>query len=229
MITTALRSAACFRDVGEQELAGIARHAGERCLSPGEALFEQGESAHRFFLVAVGRTKVTMLTAEGKQVLIGLAGPGEFCGLAVALARSEYPSSARAIVATRAVAWPTTYWPTLIEEHPRLAVALTRALGRHVDEVNNRMAELATVEVERRVALAVLRLADRAGCPVEGGVRIDFPLTRQDIAEMTGTTLHSVSRIVSAWANHGLVRRGRARLVVSDLAGLKRIARGQPG
>lgn len=229
MISTTLGGVACFGDLGEAELAAVARHAGERLLVPGEVLFEQGEPAERFFLIASGRTKVTMVTSEGKQVLIRLVGAGDFCGLAIALARRDYPASARAIVPTLAISWPMSYWPTLLERHPQVAVGVTRALGRHIDDVHSRMAELATEEVERRIAHAVLRLVDRAGRPAEGGVGIDFPVTRQDIAEMTGTTLHSVSRIVSAWGSRGLVRRGRARLVVSDLAALERIARGDPG
>ena len=89
------------------------------------------------------------------------------------------------------------YWEELLANYPRIAIGITRSLGRHITDVHARIAELATEEVEQRVAHAVLRLARSAGTPVEGGLRIDFPITRQDLAEMTGTTLHSVSRIVS--------------------------------
>jgi CRP-like cAMP-binding protein len=74
------------------------------------------------------------------------------------------------------------------------------------------------------VAHAVLRLAEKAGRPEGGGLRIDFPITRQDIAEMTGTTLHTVSRILSAWEGQGLVEGGRQKLMVNDTAALARIA-----
>lgn len=89
------------------------------------------------------------------------------------------------------------------------------------------MGPSSTAEVERRVALAVLRLVHCAGEPVPEGIRIDFPITRQDIAELTGATLHSVSRIVSAWGRRGIVGRRRARLVVRDVAGLGRVAEGE--
>ena len=113
--------------------------------------------------------------------------------------------------------------------YPRIAIGITRSLGRHITDVHARIAELATEEVEQRVAHAVLRLARSAGTPVEGGLRIDFPITRQDLAEMTGTTLHSVSRIVSGWAGRGIVGRGRASLVIRDLPTLERIGRGEKG
>lgn len=230
MIENALRNAAPFRDLGPTALAEIARRASERQLTSGEAMFNQGDPAERFFLVVEGRLKVTMIVPDGKQVLVRLIFPGDFCGLTPVLTISEYPATARAIVASRAVTWPTSFWPTLIEMRPGLALGLTQALGRHLAEAHTRIAELSTAEVERRVASAVLRLADRAGEPVEGGgVRIDFPVTRQDIAELTGTTLHSVSRIISAWVTRGIVGRGRARLIVRDVPALERIAEGHAG
>lgn len=225
MIERMLRQAEPFRELEPPALAEIARHASERRLAPGEALFEQGEPADRYFLITQGRLKVTMIVPEGKQVLVRLAFPGDFCGLALALARPDYPASALAVVASDAISWPTDYWPTMIETYPAIAIDATRVLGRHVAEVHARLAELSTIEVERRVAHAVLRLTRRAGVPAAGGgVRVDFPVTRQDLAELTGTTLHSVSRIISGWGGRGIVGRGRARLVVHDLSALERIA-----
>ena len=75
---------------------------------------------------------------------------------------------------------------------------------------------MSTQQVERRVAHALLRLARQAGRKVEQGVEIDFPISRQDIAEMTGTTLHTVSRTLSAWESQGLIESGRQRVVLRD-------------
>jgi CRP-like cAMP-binding protein len=85
---------------------------------------------------------------------------------------------------------------------------------------------MSTEEVERRVAHAVLRLSRQAGRKEEDGIRIDFPISRQDIAEMTGTTLHTVSRILSAWEARGLVEGGRQKLLVRDMNGLSALADG---
>lgn len=82
-------------------------------------------------------------------------------------------------------------------------------------------------EVERRVAHAILRLARQAGRRIEGGVQIDFPITRQDVAQMTGTTLHTVSRILSAWEDQGLVEGGRKRIVLRDAHRLFLLAEGR--
>ena len=227
MIASALQSVPAFRDVDCGGLEEIAHHATKRRLDAGDALFEQGEPAANFYLVIEGRLKVTMITQEGKQVLVRHVHPGDLCGFALALARPAYPATCRALVPVQGLGWQMRYWEVLLESYPRVAIAITRSLGHHITDVHARIAEFATEEVEQRVAHAVLRLAGKAGTPVEGGLRIDFPITRQDIAEMTGTTLHSVSRIVSAWAGRGIVGRGRAHLVVRDLPGLERIARGE--
>ena len=226
MIATALRRAPPFLELDCAELAEIARHATQRHLEPGDALFEQGEPARRFYLVVQGWLKVTMITPKGKQVVVRLIVPRDFCGIALALGRRDHPATCRALVEAHLLGWPTSYLEQFIATHPRVALGVMHSLGRHIADLQSRISEFATEQVEQRVANAVLRLARNTGRPAEGGVHIDFPVTRQDIAEMTGTTLHSVSRIVSGWAGRGIVGRGRARLVVRDLPALQRIACG---
>ena len=115
-------------------------------------------------------------------------------------------------------------WDAVVENNPRLAINAMQTIGQRLDEAHTRLREMSTQEVERRVAHAVLRLAEKAGRIEGGGTRIDFPITRQDIAEMTGTTLHTVSRLLSAWETRGLVTGGRQKLTVIDADGLSRIA-----
>jgi CRP-like cAMP-binding protein len=101
-----------------------------------------------------------------------------------------------------------------------------QTIGQRLEEAHTRIREMSTEEVERRVAHAVLRLSRQAGRKEEDGIRIDFPISRQDIAEMTGTTLHTVSRILSAWEARGLVEGGRQKLLVRDMNGLSALADG---
>lgn len=82
---------------------------------------------------------------------------------------------------------------------------------------------MSTQEVERRVAHAVLRLSRQAGKQKNGGIRIGCPISRQDSAAMTDTTLHTVSRVLNTW---GLVKGGRQKLIICDLPGLSRLAEG---
>ena len=97
-------------------------------------------------------------------------------------------------------------------------------MGQRLQEAHARVKEMSTEEVERRIAHAVLRLVEQSGRQTEDGVLVDFPITHQDIAQVSGTTLHSVSRVLSAWEGAGLVTIARKKIVVRDLKGLVRVA-----
>jgi CRP-like cAMP-binding protein len=111
-----------------------------------------------------------------------------------------------------------------IVTEPKLALNAVRMMADHVLEFQERFSQLATERVERRLARSILRLASQAGRKIEDGVLIDLPLSRQDLAEMNGTTLYTVSRIMSQWEEQGLVRLGRERVVIRFPHGLVRIA-----
>jgi len=123
-----------------------------------------------------------------------------------------------------ALAWPSSTWPQLVEKYPVLAGNTLQVVGARLQESHSRIIEMSTEQVERRIAHALLRLVQQAGRKVEGGIKIGFPISRQDIAEMTGTTLHTVSRILSSWEGQGLVDGGRQRIVLRDPHKLFRLA-----
>ena len=166
------------------------------------------------------------VTPDGQQIIVRMVNPGDLFGLAKALQRADYPGTAVAAAESVVLAWSTDMWPVFVEQNPALAVSAMQAIGKRLDEAHTRIREMSTEEVERRVAHAVLRLIKQAGKKEENGIRIDFQITRQDIAEMTGTTLHTVSRILSAWEGKGLVEGGRQKLLVRDPARLSELAEG---
>jgi CRP/FNR family transcriptional regulator, nitrogen oxide reductase regulator len=107
-------------------------------------------------------------------------------------------------------------WPRLVAKFPALATNTLQTVGSRLQETHTRVVEMSTQQVEQRVAHALLRLAKQSGRKVEHGVEIDFPISRQDIAQMTGTTLHTVSRILSGWEQRGLIEGGRQRIVLRE-------------
>ena len=82
--------------------------------------------------------------------------------------------------------------------------------------MNTRIVEMATQHVEQRIARALLRLINQSGERTENGIEINFPITRQDVSQMTGTTLHTVSRLLSSWEKDGLVLSKRKKIIVCD-------------
>ncbi|WP_334197174.1 Crp/Fnr family transcriptional regulator (plasmid) [Sinorhizobium chiapasense] len=221
---TLVKSLPLFQKMSDPELDSLLTRATVRRVPQNEAVFEQGATADFFFLLLHGRLKVTQVTKDGQQIIVRVVNPGDLFGFARALQRSDYPGTATAATESLVLAWPTELWNVFVEKNPHLAVNAMHTIGQRLDEAHTRIREMSTEEVERRVAHTVLRLAEQAGKPDGGGIRIDFPISRQDIAEMTGTTLHTVSRILSAWEGQGLVQGGRQKLTLKDIPGLRRLA-----
>ncbi|MGF6258788.1 CRP-like cAMP-binding protein [Ensifer sp. LBL] len=221
---TLVKSLPLFQKMSDPELDTLLTRATVRRVPQNEAVFEQGATADFFFLLLNGRLKVTQVTKDGQQIIVRVVNPGDLFGFARALQRSDYPGTATAATESLVLAWPTELWNIFVQKNPHLAVNALHTIGQRLDEAHTRIREMSTEEVERRVAHTVLRLAEQAGKPESGGIRIDFPISRQDIAEMTGTTLHTVSRILSAWEGRGLVVGGRQKLTLKDIPGLRRLA-----
>lgn len=217
-----------FVDYGAPQLDDILAGARSIRRPRGATVFEQGEDAHSFYLLLHGRLRGVKLTPAGQQVVVRYVGPGEFFGIAVAIGQSVYPATMTAAADSVMLVWPSSNWPDFARKYPRLVEETLKVVGAHLLDAQMRIVEMSTEAVERRVAHAMLRLAGQAGRPVEHGVEIDFPISRQDVAEMAGTTLHTVSRIFSSWEGRGFIEAGRQRLVIKDPHGLYALAEGAP-
>jgi CRP/FNR family transcriptional regulator, nitrogen oxide reductase regulator len=217
-----------FRGLAADELQAALQMAQRRSLPRGSYFFHQGEPASTFYILLAGRVRLTQLSPEGHQVILHLATPGEGIGIIVALSNMPYPVAAEVVEDATVLAWDAETTNRLLEHYPRLAVNGLRLVARRFGELQERYRELATERVERRVARALLRLARQMGKRVEGGVLIDMILSRQDLAEMTGTTLYTVSRILSGWEQQGLVESGRERVTIRLPHGLVAIAEDLP-
>jgi CRP/FNR family transcriptional regulator, nitrogen oxide reductase regulator len=189
-------------------------------------VFEQGGEADSFFVLLHGYLRVEKTTPQGHQIVVRYVSPGEIFGVAQALALQQYPATAVAAVDSIALCWPSAVWPRLTAKFPTLAASALQTVGRRLQDAQTRVLEMSGEQVEQRVAHALLRLAKQAGRKTETGVEIDFPISRQDVAEMTGTTLHTVSRILSAWEQRGLIEGGRQRIVLRNPHGLFGFAEG---
>jgi CRP-like cAMP-binding protein len=207
---------ALFTGFGADELAKILREARSTRYAKNHAVFEQGADAHSFFLLLHGHVRASKTTPTGEQIVVRYVAPGEIFGVAPAIGLAQYPATATAVDDSVVLAWPSAAWPRLIARFPALAANTLQTVGSRLQETHTRIVEMSTQQVEQRVAHALLRLARQSGRKVDRGVEIDFPISRQDIAQMTGTTLHTVSRILSAWEQAGLVESGRQRIVLRE-------------
>lgn len=205
-----------FAGFGPDELEEILREARSVRYPRNTTIFAQGEDAHSFFLLLHGHVRASKTTPAGEQIVVRYVSPGETFGIAMAIGLRQYPANATAVDDSVVLAWPTPAWPRLVAKFPALATNTLQAVGSRLQESHTRVIEMSTQQVEQRIARALLRLAKQSGRKLDRGVQIDFPISRQDIAQMTGTTLHTVSRILSGWEQLGLVESGRQRIILRE-------------
>lgn len=190
------------------------------------AAFEQGEPADAFFLLTQGYMKAVQTMASGQQFVVHYINPGEIFGCVALMGAERYPATALAVVDSVAMSWRLNDISLLMRRHPVLSENALAGFGGRLMEMQARLREIHTEPVEQRIAHALLSLVQRSGRPVDSGLAVAFPISRQDVAELAGTTLHTVSRTISKWGREGIVRKGRQKIVVADLIGLTSIAAG---
>jgi CRP-like cAMP-binding protein len=180
----------------------------------GEVLFRQGAVAGRLYVLLSGRVKLTQLTADGHLVLLRVVVPGEAFGGVAALGNRTYPVSAEAAEDCVLLGWGGAAMDRLLRSHAQLAMNLIDLLAERLHDMQSRYEELATQQVEQRLARTLLRLMHKAGRGVEGGMLVDVRLSRQELAEMTGMSLFTVSRILKRWQEAGIIQSKRQRILV---------------
>lgn len=207
---------ALFQDLSPAECGQIVGAGHVYDFVQGSFFFRQGENSTMLYVLAAGRAKLSQVTPDGQQVIVDYFGPGEGLGIVMALNDLPYPLSAEAIEPCVAVGWSRETMHGLMHEHPQLALNGMRMVGQRFAAMQHRFQELATQRVEQRVARALLRLVRQFGRRVEEGVLIDMPLSREDLAQMTGTNLYNVSRILSKWEQAGWIATGRKQIILKQ-------------
>ncbi len=190
-------------------------HAGHTCTAArDEFFFQQGDPASALYVVTSGQARLVQVTPEGNQIVLRFVGTGDPFGGIAFLGERVYPASAQAVGDCAALRWDAETTARLMERHITLAFNVMRVMAGRIHDLQDRVREMATERVERRIANTLLRLARQTGKKTAGGILIDLPLSRQDLAELSGTTLYTVSRTLSRWEQDGIVEAGRERVLI---------------
>ena len=159
---------------------------------------------------------MSKLHEQGKEAIFRYINPGELIAAIAVFKGTDYPLTAEAIGAAEVVGWGKETMLKLMLEYAPLAVNMLQAVIDRIDELQTRYLELCAEQVEQRVARALLRIMKQSGRKTNDGILIDFRLSRQELADYTGTTLYTVSRTLSSWEKSGWIRSGRERITVTD-------------
>ncbi len=219
-----LRQTDMFHQATDDDLRLLVQNGIERSVEEGEFFFLQGDPARHVYILTSGRAKLMQTNRAGQQVNLRTINEWQtFGALGSVRENATYPASAQALEQSSALAIKSETLHDMMETRPYLSFELMKLMTTYLQEMQERYRELATEKVERRIARAVLRLTGQMGTKTKDG-KIELAFTRQDLAEMSGTTLYTVSRVLSEWEKHDLVETGRERVLIRNPHGLVQIA-----
>ncbi|HUC76001.1 MAG TPA: Crp/Fnr family transcriptional regulator [Vicinamibacterales bacterium] len=218
------RRTTIFRRLSIEDRQRLAAVAGTRAYEKGAVIFSEGDPSEQLYTVIEGRVKIVKTTARGTDVILEIFGPGDPLGAVAVYESRAYPAAAVALEPTTCLVVPRQAFFALLERYPTLVRGLLTGLTHRLVELTNRLAELSTGRVEARLARFFLKLARDIGQRRTDGIFVPLVLSRQEIADMIGTTIETSIRIMSRWGKERLVRTDKDGFLVIDQGALETIA-----
>ncbi|SRR5712692_637442 len=203
-----------FSGISSAARGEIVSAAHEKVFSRGQTIFFQGDPEKQEILLTWGSVKTTHLGRDGTEVILRLSGPGDLIGATGLGSTCLHRSTAQALGSSRALVWSATFFEALLGRFPILRHNVARILDEQLRELEERFCEISTENVTNRVGHEIARLVNRVGERVNGAVKIS--LSREELAQLTGTTQFTVSRSLSQWKEEGIVSTGRRAVMVRD-------------
>jgi len=216
-----------FSSLTRDQLLSIAPSFTEGSLGQGEILFREGDPPTSLWIVLNGLVKLIKHSEDGRDIILHIAMPGDLLGGVSAFGRRPHPFTAQAMQTVAFLRVPGQDYAGIMETHPTVARGTVDDLVERLTEAHETMKSLAVERVERRVARQLWRLLERTGQPVPGGMAIGVPLSRQDVADMAGTTVESAIRVLSRWRRAGMMSDHRGVLVAARPDALRALATGE--
>jgi len=220
-----LRQVLVFQNASDDDLDQIAKNSVTRSIEEGGFFFFQGDPADYFYVLISGQVKLLQANPSGQQVNLRTIYPWQMFGALGAVREdANYPATAQALENSSALATQSQFLREMMKTRAYLSLGLMNLMTTYVQEMQARYRELATERVEQRIARALLRLTSQSGKRSEQG--IELSLSRQDLAEISGATLYTVSRVMAEWERNGLVQTGREKVRITQPHEMVRIAEG---
>jgi CRP-like cAMP-binding protein len=221
-----LRKVIVFQNATDDDLRQILQNCILRSVEEDGFFFFQGDPADHLYVLTHGQVKLLQTNPRGQQVNLRTIYPWQMFGALGVVRGTEaaYPVTAQALENSTALAIQSIFLNEMILTRPHLSAGLMQLMSSYIQEMQTRYRELATEHVEQRIARALLRLTAQSGQQTDKGIELSF--SRQDVAEMSGTTLYTVSRVMAEWERQNLVRLGREQIQITNPHGMVKIAEG---
>lgn len=215
-----------FAGLPQKAVESINRHFVEVGYQPGDRIYTSGDPADRLYVVAEGKVKILQHAAGGRDVLLDILTTGDFFGSLTALGAAAYSDSAEVQAPACVLSVRSDSFRQILDEYPELALKTLDVMAARLNDANQRVLQISSMPVEKRVAVTLQKLARKLGRQTEEMLLIDVPLSRDDLAEMTSTTPETVSRVLSQLQSGGVIESGRQWVGIRDLNALDNLAAG---
>ena len=215
-----LRQSLIFSSLSGDELAELSALVVPRSFASGEFVFWEGDAPEWVYLVAEGRVKVVKHSSSGKEFIIAFFGSGEMFGEVAVFEDKPYPASAQAIAETKVLGIKREDFWSFLTSRPQVALRIINVLGGRLRDAQSRLKDLASERVEQRLAQTLLMLSSKLGATL--------PFTRQEIADMAGTTTETAIRVMSRLKERKIIRSVRGKIIILDETKLKLLSEGPP-
>lgn len=214
-----------FWDGLDPETVALVRAAGARRRFPrGSTLLNEGDVAGRVLIVESGRVKISCLSAEGRETVLAVRGTGQILGELSVIDGLPVSASASALEDVEVTSIPASQFRELLKTNGVLALQLIDLLTERLRDADLKRGEFGSVDAVTRVARRLIEMAERFGDDTGGELRIDLPLSQEEIAGWTGSSRESVSKALQALRSRNLIETNRKSISILDLEGLRRRA-----
>lgn len=215
-----------FTGLTDEQFSHILGKGRRVTLQSKSILFNQGDSTEQCYLVNRGCIKLTKLNEQGREVILRYISSSEVTAVTAVLRDQPYPATAMCVEETEVVGWDKKTMLDLMHQYSIIAINLLGIVFDRIDEVQNRYLEVCTEHVDQRIARSLLRFMRKVGVKTPEGIHIDLLLSRENIADYSGTTLFTVSRTLSSWEKKGWIISRREKIIIKDPHALVLFAEG---
>ncbi|MCL5423420.1 MAG: Crp/Fnr family transcriptional regulator [Nitrospirae bacterium] len=210
-----------FSALNTTELKELAPYLISTSVRKKDVIFSEGDSSEWFYIVTEGKVKITKLSQDGKEIILELIHPTDFFGGLAVIRGFPYPANAIAMEDTKLLKISRSSLMRILDRFPNLMYCMAQQVGDRMKESHETLKNIALERVEARIAFLLLKLSDKTGKKTDDGVVIDMKLTKQDIAEMVGTTVETSIRTMSKLKKMGIVSEKEGKIVIKNIEKLK--------
>jgi len=223
-MTNKLKKIDLFKNLSDEELKELEHHITTETCRKKNNIFTEGDAPEWFYIVSSGKVKITKISHDGKEIILEIISPHDIFGGVAVLRNFPYPANAVAMEDSEILKISRKNLIRLVDRFPNLMYCIALRLGDRMKSSYDSLKNIALERVEARIAALLLKLGNKVGVKTDEGLMIDMRLTKQDVADMVGTTVETSIRTFSKFKKDGLVMDSNGKIIIKDREGLMRLS-----